>query len=127
MLRKQKKSPSNKLAVFLLYICFLVCAVVFFYGCKTPEQLVIEADTDSYDIIEEKWQDDFGEMVNYQIRDDVADVNEILAEVPSSGVLSLAKAVEIATKYSRQYQSQRESLYNSALGLTLTRHNYARQ
>ncbi|MFC1780964.1 TolC family protein [Planctomycetota bacterium] len=126
MLKRKKKDSFHKFKV-LLYICFLASITGFLSACKTPEQLVTQADVDSYEILEEKWQDDFGEMVNYEIRDDVADINEILAEIPSSGIISLADAVEIATKFSRQYQSQKESLYTSALNLTLTRHNYARQ
>lgn len=47
--------------------------------------------------------------------------------IPSSGMLSLAEAVAIATKYNRNYQSQKESLYTSALSLTLVRHQYAAQ
>jgi outer membrane protein TolC len=47
--------------------------------------------------------------------------------IPESGVLNLQQAVEIAIKFNRDYQTQKEELYRSALRLTLTRHQYARQ
>jgi outer membrane protein TolC len=47
--------------------------------------------------------------------------------VPESGVINLQQAVEIATKFNRDYQTRKETLYLSALDLTLTRYQYARQ
>jgi len=99
----------------------------FIGGCKSPEKSAAEADKEAYQIIENKWQDDFGQMVNYTIRDSVATEEEIEALIPSSRVITLQQAVAIATQFSREYQSQKESLYLSALDLTLTRHEYARQ
>ncbi|MBN2589202.1 MAG: TolC family protein [Sedimentisphaerales bacterium] len=96
-------------------------------GCKSPAELVNEADSDSYAIIEEKWDPNFGEMANYKIRDSVATYEEISEMIPPSGILTLQNAVEIATEYSRAYQSQKESLYTSALSLTSTRHQYESQ
>ena len=113
-------------SVFTLLWLFCI-TVVLLGGCSTPEQLVDEADRDTYAIIEEKWDPNFGVMANYKIEDSVPTYEEISELVPPSKVLSLAKAVEIATRYSRSYQSQKESLYTSALGLTSTRHQYERQ
>jgi outer membrane protein TolC len=124
-----KKSMINKLLyVRLVLLIFGIAGVLGFIGaCRTPEQLVAEADDETYKIIEGKWHDDFGQMTNYTIRDSVATEEEIAAKMPPSGVLPLAKAVEIATQYNRNYQTQKESLYLSALDLTLTRHEYAKQ
>ena len=112
-------------------VSFVFFAILFIAGliggCKSPAELVDEADRDAYAIIEEKWDPNFGEMANYTIRDSVATYEEISEMIPSSGVLSLQNAVEIATKYSRSYQSQKESLYTSALSLTSTRHQYESQ
>ena len=47
--------------------------------------------------------------------------------IPSSGILSQGQAVGISTKFNRDYLSQKESLYSSALGLTSIRHQYALQ
>jgi outer membrane protein TolC len=129
-------------------IFWILCGVVafgFLGGCRSPEQYKVEADKEVYSIIDNKWQDDFGGKTNYV----VSDANSIIGEVettitemsvsapatddelsemvPESGVLSLQQAVEIATKYNRDYQSQKEALYLAALDLTLTRHRYARQ
>ncbi len=114
--------------VRLMFWMLSIAVVLGFAGaCRSPEQLVDEADQETYKIIEDKWQDDFGQMTNYTIRDTVATEEEIAAKIPASGVINLAQAVEIATKYNRDYQNQKESLYLSALDLTLTRHEYARQ
>jgi outer membrane protein TolC len=94
-------------------------------GACSREHYKASADKEAYKIIEEKWQDDFGQMANYRISDAEPDAAVVEAMVPPSRVLTLAKAVEIATNHSREYQSQKESLYLSALSLTLTRHRYA--
>jgi outer membrane protein TolC len=111
----------------LIWMLSIAVSLGFAGACKSPEQLVAEADQETYKIIEDKWQGDFGRMTNYTIRDTVATEEEIAANISTSGVISLAQAVEIATKYNRDYQTQKESLYLSALDLTLTRHEYAKQ
>jgi outer membrane protein TolC len=104
-------------------------AVILGFGgaCRSPEKFVKEADQETYQIIDSKWKDDFGQMVNYKIRNTVATQEEIEASMPPSRILTLNQAVTIATKFNRDYQSQEESLYLSALDLTLTRHEYQRQ
>ena len=114
--------------VTLVYWVISIAVILGFAGaCSSPEQLVGEADQEAYQIIENKWQGDFGQMTNYTIRDTVPSEEEIAVLIPSSRVLTLKQAVAIATQFSREYQSQKESLYLSALDLTLTRHEYARQ
>ena len=68
-------------------------------------------------------------MVNYKISDVAPSANDVQIEkaMPSSGVISLAQAVAMATAHNRDYQTRKESLYLSALSLTGTRHQYARQ
>ncbi len=95
-------------------------------GCSR-EHYKEKADEEVYGILEDKWQDNFGEMANYRVNDAAPNNVEVLKVVPPDGVLTLAEAVGIATQYSREYQSQKESLYLSALDLTLTRHRYAPQ
>jgi outer membrane protein TolC len=128
------------------FLNWILCGIVilgFSGGCRNPEQFKAEADQEVYQIIDAKWQDDFGEKNNYLISDvndpisiielsspnEPASTNDVeIAEmIPESGVLNLQQAVEIATKFNRDYQSRKESLYLSALSLTLTRHQYARQ
>jgi hypothetical protein len=95
-------------------------------GCSR-EQYKAQADEEVYKILESKWQDDFGQMANYRVEDTGPNDLRVLEVVPAGGVLKLADAVEIATQFSREYQSQKESLYLAALDLTLTRHRYAPQ
>jgi len=117
--------------VKLLCWAFGVAAILGFVGACGPEHYKADADEEVYNIIDSKWQDDFGLKANYTISDYNAPESpndvEIAEMIPESGVINLQQAVEIATKFNRDYQSQKESLYISALGLTLTRHQYARQ
>ena len=66
-------------------------------------------------------------MVNYRVSEAAPNDVEMARVLPPSGVINLAEAVYVATQYSREYQSQKESLYLSALDLTATRYRYARQ
>jgi len=116
-------------AGYALLSTWMLCFVFIFGmagGCSR-EHYKAQADKEVYEILEDKWQDDFGQMANYRISDGGPNNVEVLEAVPSDRVLSLAEAVEIATQYSREYQSQKESLYLAALDLTLTRHRYAPQ
>lgn len=112
-------------ALFTWGVCAaLILGIVS--GCSR-EHYKEKADEEVYEILGDKWQDDFGQMANYQVNDASPNNVEVLRVVPPDGVLNLAEAVEIATRFSREYQSQKESLYLSALDLTLTRHRYAPQ
>ena len=66
-------------------------------------------------------------MANYKVTDGEPNALEVIKMIPSSKILSQAQAVVISTKYNRNYQSQKESLYLSALDLTSIRHQYALQ
>ncbi|MHC4535871.1 MAG: TolC family protein [Planctomycetota bacterium] len=115
-----------------LLLCVVGIAVssVFSGGCS-PQQYKADADKEVYQIINEKWQDDFGQKANYIISDcnTVSSSIDIPVEkvIPPSGVLSLSEAVAIATKYNRTYKRKKEDLYITALRLTGTRYNYALQ
>jgi len=113
-----------------LLFCLVGIAVIsgFSGGCS-PEQYKADADKEVYQIIDEKWQDDFGVKANYIISDSntISSPIDIPVEkvIPPSGVVNLKEAVAIATKYNRTYKARKETLYRSALSLTGTRHNYA--
>ncbi|MCK4753116.1 MAG: TolC family protein [Planctomycetes bacterium] len=110
---------------------YILCAVFTFciLGCNSPEEYKVEADKEVYKIIDSKWQEDFGQKANYTISDVEPSENDLQVEkeVPEASVISLAEAVAIATAYNRDYQTQKEELYETALALTLERHNFARQ
>jgi len=108
-----------------------IAVVLGFAGACSPQYHKADADLEVYKIIDSKWQDDFGIKANYTISDsnDPASPNnvEIADIIPESGVINLQQAVEIATNFNRDYQTQKESLYLSALSLTGTRYSYALQ
>jgi hypothetical protein len=78
-------------------------------------------------ILDSKWKAEHGSRANSRISDVERDPNDLFFDpnyIPS-GRLSLAEAVALATARNRDYQRQKESLYLSALDLTLFRHNFA--
>jgi len=97
-------------------------------GCSPGDYKEL-ADKEVNEIIDSKWQDSFGYKANYTISDVEASPNDlqVAKAVPSSGVLSLAQAVAIATAHNRDYQSRKEQLYLSALDLTGDRYKFARR
>ena len=107
--------------VFLSFVMLAIC------GCTSPEKFKQQADKEVYKIIDQKWQDKFGNKANYKVGDAEPNSLQISQMIPPDGALSLRDAVAIATKFSREYQSQKESLYLSVLNLTLTRYQYAWQ
>jgi outer membrane protein TolC len=114
------------------FLCWVlgIAVILGFAGCS-PEHYKAEADKEVYQIIDNKWQEDFGHKSNYIISDSnippSPDDIRIELAVPASGVISLARAVAIATAYNREYQGRKEQLYLKALDLTLARHQFARQ
>lgn len=111
---------------FLRGLCFLLaCTLVA--GCS-PQQHKRAADEEVYDIIAEKWRPDFGAEGDYTIADTSPFPGALRVERrPAPKLLSLADAVAMATVHNREYQRQKEQLYQVALDLTLARHQFARQ
>jgi len=115
------------------FLCWIVgiAIILGIAGACSPEQYKAEADKEVYEIIDSKWQEDFGYQSNYMINDSNVppppDDIRIERAVPASGVMSLSQAVAIATAHNREYQRQKEQLYLTALDLTLARHQFAKQ
>ena len=113
-----------------LSLALSIAVIAGLAGCS-PEHYKAQADKQVYQIIDNKWQDDFGYKANYMIRDTnvpkPSDDIRIKLAVPESGILTLAQAVALATEYDRDYQTQKEQLYLTALSLTLSRHQFERQ
>jgi outer membrane protein TolC len=114
------------------YSCLaaFVCVSIWIgvVGC-TAEKYKEDADKDVGQILKAKWKPEHGTQTNARIGDVKRDPNDLYCDpnyLPS-GHLSLAEAVAIATARNRDYQTQKEDLYLSALALTSTRHNFARQ
>ncbi|MHC4122067.1 MAG: TolC family protein [Planctomycetota bacterium] len=120
---------SNLFTKRLLYLIIFSFAALFgLTGCRQHDYKA-EADEAVYNIIDQKWQDDFGSKVNYKISDTEPCPNDIKIEkvVPASGILNLPQAVAIATAHNREYQTQKEALYTMALDLKLFRHEFETQ
>ncbi len=115
----------------LLCRVLAAAAILGLCGSCSPDQYKAKADKEVYEIIDSKWDDDFGNKSNYMIADSnvPASPNDIQVEkvLPESGILSLAQAVEMATAHNRNYLRQKEQLYLIALDLTLARHRFARK
>ncbi|MGD0552401.1 MAG: TolC family protein [Sedimentisphaerales bacterium] len=110
-------------------ICALMAIVLTMVTGCSPDFHKADADKEVYKIIDAKWRDNFGQKVNYVISDANTiptpnDVNVAKAPVFEEP-LTLAQAVAIATKYNRDYQFQKETLYLQALALTGERYKYA--
>jgi outer membrane protein TolC len=106
-------------------VAFAAVVMLCLFGCA-EHNYKAEADKKVYDIIDRKWQPQFGPKVNYKISDVPPSPDDIQAErtAPASGILTLPQAVAIAVAHNREYQMQRELLYTSALDLRLTRHEF---
>ena len=108
--------------------CVLFALMACVFGC-TAEKYKQDADKEVQQILDSKWKPEHGTKANARIGDVEADPNDLYFDpnyLPE-GRLSLAEAVAIATARNRDYQEQKESLYISALDLTLLRHDFARK
>ena len=108
----------------------LLCAgcLVVLAGCG-PKNYKADADRRVYDTIDRKWDPAFGPKANYRIGDVPPGPNDIQIEnaVPASGVLTLPYALSLATAHNREYQTEKELLYTTALDQRLIRHGYETQ
>jgi len=122
--RVQVMNKRRSIYLFLALFAFVLAAVS---GCS-PDFQKADADKEVYKIINAKWRPDFGQKANYVISDSSIpapnDVNVDKTSTPAEH-LTLAEAVAIATKYNRDYQTQKEQLYLTALTLTGERYKYA--
>jgi outer membrane protein TolC len=108
----------------------LLCAgsLIVLAGCG-PKNYKEDVDKRVYDIIDRKWDPQFGTKANYRISDIPPGPNDIRIEnaVPASGLLTLPYALALATAHNREYQNQKDLLYTAALDLRLVRHGYETQ
>jgi outer membrane protein TolC len=112
----------------------LVCAAIALFsailgGCS-PNFHKADADKEVYKIIDSKWHPSFGQKANYIIGDsNIPSPNDL--KIDSFPVMpekiTLVQAVAIATANSRNYQTQKENLYLTALDLSTERHKYELQ
>jgi outer membrane protein TolC len=88
-----------------------------------------DADKQAYDILDAQWDPSFGSKANYRVSDVPSSPNDLTIDryAPIPGVLTLPRAVAVATANNREYQTQKELLYTTALHQRLVRHGYETQ
>ncbi len=112
-----------------IYLLLIAVLMLLLSGCRTQQEYKQQADEEAYTILDQKWQPEHGVRVNYRISDVTPDPNSIILDpnwIPSSQ-MTLKEAVAVATVRNRDYQTRKESLYSTALDLTLQRHNFVAQ
>jgi hypothetical protein len=111
----------------------MVC-VVSWLGCSTPDEYFAKADKEVYNILNLRQQQMFGQEQGFGVEtpysarapEDILPEEIILNRfTEGTNKITLAIALELAVNNSRDYQSQRETLYLSALSLTGERHKFA--
>ncbi|MBN2133442.1 MAG: TolC family protein [Sedimentisphaerales bacterium] len=109
-------------------VALCVAGLIALAGCG-PKNYKQDADERVYTIIDEKWDPAFGSKANYRISDTAPSPNDIPAAtaVPVSGVLTFPQAMALATAQNREYQTEKETLYSTALDLRLVRHSFENQ
>lgn len=138
---KEKSNPNTPLLVralpgLLTMGCLAFCLGMLLAGCATTHYRE-SADKETYQIIQEKAPAVPGMDPDFTIDQDkewdpldglalVAETDPALGEDNEleAHIVPLERALAIAVRRSRSYQSQRESLYLQALSLTLDRHDY---
>jgi outer membrane protein TolC len=117
-----------RLLVAISLFSATLCASFFLQGCAPPKGEDVKAKLDDkvYKIIDSKWQDNFGGRVNYKVSDVNPGPNDVQIDkfLPRGTVLTLPRAVAIATAHNRSYQLEKENLYVKALDLRLARHQF---
>lgn len=136
---------TNNLGRSLAATCGILLAALLLTGCSL-ESYRQSADREVYGILQGKTAAVPGMIEGFTIEQTEQDLlrgcpllsaeeaavesPEAAAETPMQrnvAVISLPKALEIAALNSREYQTQKESLYRSALSLTLQRYEFAPQ
>lgn len=92
----------------------------------------LEADSEVYAILDETRSNVFGDEAKVDFRVEASDTStreELLSAIEQGEVptlkLSLEEALRVAAENSREFQSQKERLYLSALSLTTQRNRYS--
>ena len=112
-----------------LYRGLCIIAILGMAGGCSPQKYKADADKEVYNVIDSKWKNSFGQKTNYRISDTAPPPNDVNIANASiqSGAINLAQAAAMATANNRDYQTRKETLYLSALELTLIRHQYTLQ
>ncbi len=98
-------------------------------GCKSPAQHREDADREAYELVLSRRDRLALGEADFTIEPDPDRLDQQVrrGEVNDLGTLGLVDFLQIASANSREYQTQKESLYLSALDLTLERWRFALQ
>ncbi len=98
-------------------------------ACKSPAEHRADADREAYELVSSRRDKLAFPDSPFTIEPDPDRLDQRIrrGEIQDLGTLGLAQALEIAAANSREYQTQKESLYLSALDLTLERWRFALQ
>lgn len=98
-------------------------------ACVSPESAQEGADSAAYALLEERRLAMFGPAGEFRIDppEDSLRQQILRGEVASLPSLGLVDCLKIAAENSRDFQSQKEQLYSSALSLTLEQWNFGTQ
>jgi len=94
-------------------------------GCQADlAQTVDQTDAAVYGIIDDTWDENYGSQTNYSIN--AADANHANSDIEVAVLdrLTLPSAVAIATTQNRDYATEKENLYLTALAQTDVQHLY---
>jgi outer membrane protein TolC len=123
--------PRSSEASPLLYSAGLglMSLAVLIAGCKSTAQQRAEADKEAYGLVVSKRArlGLAGEPFSIEPPPDCLRQRILRGELKQSEPLRLPQVLEIAAENSRDYQTQREQLFLSALDLTLERWNFKLQ
>lgn len=97
-------------------------------GCTTDlSKTVDQTDAQVYKVIDNQWADGVGPKTNYRISGTVLEpvsMHAIDMSISETGILTLPQSVTLATVNNRQYQTEKETLYLTALDFSDIRHLY---
>jgi len=115
-----------------LRTALLLAGVLAFPACMSPEEAFEDADRQVYALVQERRAQFVGESNPFSISPPATSLRQRLLEgdttaYPAIASLDLQACLEIASENSRNFQSQRESLYLAALDLTLERWRFGWQ
>ena len=100
----------------------------------SPQQYRAQADKEVYSILKKAEKHVYGKSKNFSINNEYSSrdpqsvkSDEILQKSLSGGTLTLSidQAISYGSRYSRDYQGQKERLYLAALSLSGTEHSYS--
>ena len=92
-------------------------------GCSTPAEYKADADREVYALIDARREALFARDAGFNIEPDEDSLRQRVLDgrVDDLEALTLTQCLEIAAENSREFQAAKESLYRSALSLTLAK------